>query len=117
MATIRITDLTLQAIIGTNDWEREVKQEVVINVTLEFNAAKATQSDNLKDTVDYKVLTKRIIQLVEHSQFFLIEKLADSILKLALDNKRVLSAAVRVDKPLALRFAKSVSIELKAQNK
>lgn len=117
MATIRITDLTLQAIIGTNDWERRIKQEVVINIALELDATKPAKSDNIKDTVDYKILTKRIIELVEGSQFYLIERLADRILKLALENKRILSASVRVDKPLALRFAKSVSIELTGKNK
>ena len=62
MATIRITDLTLKAIIGIFDWERKKKQTVVINIEIEFNAAKAIKSDEVKDTVDYKVITKEIIR-------------------------------------------------------
>ena len=117
MATIRITNLRLRAVIGINDWERDIKQDVVINVTMEFDADRAAKSDNIKDTVDYKAITKKIIKLVEGSQFFLLEALADRILTIAMEDRKVLSAAVRVDKPQALRFADSVSVELNKQRK
>ena len=112
MATIRITNLKLRTIIGTNDWERTTKQDVLINITLEFDGTKPTKTDDLNDTVDYKTLTKKIIKTVEESQFYLLEKLTNTILNLALKNPRVLAATVRVDKPQALRFAESVSVEL-----
>lgn len=112
MATIRITDLRLRTVIGTNDWERESKQDIVINVTIEFDATKAAQSDDLKETVDYKAITKRIIKFVESSQFFLLEKLAAQVLDMIMEDKRILGSAVRIDKPLALRFSKSVSVEM-----
>ena len=112
MATIRVSDLKLRAIIGTNDWERNTKQDVTINVTLEFDAAPAAQSDNLKDTVDYKTMTKKIIKTVEESHFFLLEALTNTVLNIALEDKRVSAASVRVDKPQALRFADSVSLEI-----
>ncbi len=111
MAIIRITDLTLKAIIGINDWERTQKQEVIINICLEFNSQKAAKSDNIKDTIDYKSLKKSIIDLVETSQYFLLERLVEEVLDLVMADKKVLSASVRIDKPKALRFAKSVSIE------
>ncbi|MCK5178135.1 MAG: FolB domain-containing protein, partial [Candidatus Omnitrophica bacterium] len=65
MATIRITNLKLRTVIGTNDWEREYKQDVVINIRIEFDASKASERDDLKDTLDYKAITKNIIQAVE----------------------------------------------------
>lgn len=111
---IRIQDLRLRAIIGIYDWERTEKQDVVINIELEFDGTKASQSDQIDDTVDYKTLTKRIIQHVEDSQFFLVEKLADSILNIVMDAPLVQRASVIVDKPQALRFADSVSIECTA---
>ena len=117
MATIRITNLKLRAVIGTNDWERDCKQDVIINIKIDFDGSKASQSDDLKDTIDYKALTKQIIQEVESSQFFLLEKLAKSILTIVMNNPLVEEAQVRVDKPLALRFADSVSVELKDKNK
>ena len=112
MATIRITDLVLRTIIGANEWERDIKQEVIINITIEFDARKASATDNLKDTIDYKALTKKIIKAIEPSSFFLVEKLAATVLKIVMQDKKIKAATVRVDKPHALRFAKSVSIEL-----
>ncbi|MBL8014124.1 MAG: dihydroneopterin aldolase [Candidatus Omnitrophica bacterium] len=116
MAIIRITDLALKTIIGIFDWERTRKQEVVINVELHFNAAKAVKSDNVKDTVDYKAITKNIIRHVEDSEYFLIEKMASEVLKIVLLDPKVKKAKVRVDKPGALRFARSVSVEFEATN-
>lgn len=111
MATIRITDLKLKAIIGIFAWERKIKQELIINLSLEFDSSKAAQSDRIEDTVDYKKLKLRIIDLVKTSQFHLIEKLVEEVLTLVMQEPKVQFATVRIDKPRALRFAKSVSIE------
>lgn len=111
MTTIRITDLKLKAIIGINPWERKNKQDVIINLSLDFDASKASKSDNIQDTIDYKALKKRIILLVKSSKFFLLEKLVEEVLILTMNDPKVLKATVRIDKPKALRFAKSVSIE------
>ena len=115
MATIRIIDLSLRTIIGTNDWERTSKQDVVINVVIEYDAKKAVESDNIKDAVDYKIITKKIIKEVESSQYGLLEKLTGSILKIVMEHPKVRAATVRIDKPFALRFARSVSVELSAK--
>ena len=117
MAIIRITGLRLRTIIGINDWERTTKQDVVINVTMEFDATRAAKSDDIKDTVDYKTITKKIIKLVEKSRFSLLEALTQAILAIALEDPKVARATVRVDKPQALRFADSVSIELSKRKK
>lgn len=115
MATIRITDLSLRAIIGIFDWERTRKQKVLINIEISFDASKAAKSDKVKDTIDYKTITKKIIKHVEASKYFLIEKMADQVLKIVLDDPKVKTAKVRIDKPGALRFARSVSVELEAK--
>ena len=70
MAKIRITNLRLRTIIGAHDWEREVQQDVVVNITLDYDATKAIASDDLRKTVDYKALTKQIVKEVEASRFF-----------------------------------------------
>lgn len=111
MATIRITNLLLRTIIGINDWERVNKQDVVLNIILTIDSSSAQISDSIADTVDYKILTKKIISLVEDSTFFLLEKLADSVLNCIMEDDKVISATVRIDKPYALRFAESVSFE------
>lgn len=112
MAKIRITDLRLRAIIGTNDWEREEKQDIVVNIVFEYNAAKAGASDDLRHAVDYKEMTEAVIKEVEAVQFSLLEKIADIILKIVMRFPAVERASVRVDKPRALRFVDSVSVEL-----
>ena len=117
MAKIRITDLRLRTIIGTHEWEREVQQDVVVNITLDYDAGKAIASDDLRKTVDYKALTKQIIKEVEAAQFFLLEKLSGRILDIVTAHPAVLEAVVRVDKPQALRFADSVSVELSWQRR
>lgn len=107
---IQIKNLRLRAIIGINDWERDKKQDIVINITFDFDGTKAAHSDQIEDTVDYKALTKRLITEVEGSDFYLLEKLAYFILKIVLDDPRVTGAVVTVEKPHALRFADSVAI-------
>jgi len=111
MAIIRITDLKLKAIIGINAWERKIKQEVIINLSLEFDSRQAARTDDIKHTIDYKALKRRIIDLIESSQYFLLEKLVEKVLDLIMTDKKVLKATVRIDKPRALRFAQSVSVE------
>ena len=112
MATIRITNLRLRTIIGIYDWEKKTKQDVVLNITIYYDGAKPCRSDNINDTIDYKALTKKIIKKIESTKFKLIEKLGAVVLKIVLENPLVEEATVRVDKPGALRFADSVSVEL-----
>ena len=110
LATVTIKDLRLRAVIGLNDWERKKKQDVTVNIEFEFDAAKAVASDNGELTVDYKKITKRVIDAVEKSEFRLLESLADMVLNLVIDTPGVLRAGVEVDKPHSLRFADSVSV-------
>ena len=112
MAVIRIKNLKLRSVIGIHDWERENKQDVIINIKLEFDSSRAAESDDIADTVDYKAIKMRIIELVEGSTCNLLERLADQILAICLSDAQVEQATVRVDKPHALRFADSVSIEV-----
>jgi len=112
MATIRITDLQLRTFIGFNEWEKDKKQDVVINLSFEYNAVQAAKTDDVQYAVDYKVMKRKVIALVEKQGFHLLEKMATDILAIMMSDDRVLSASVRIDKPGALRFARSVSVEL-----
>ena len=110
--TIFIRDLHLRCIIGVNDDERRAKQDIVINVAMNADLRAAGKSDKLEETVDYKAIKKRILGLVEDSAFFLVESLAENIARLCLENERVIRTRVTVDKPGALRFARSVAVEI-----
>ncbi len=112
---IRIKKLRLRTIVGTNDWERERLQDVVITVEMEFDGSRAAETDSIDDTVNYRTIKKRIIEAVENSRFHLLEKLADHVLQIIMEDDRVQRAEVEVDKPHALRFAESVSVSCSAE--
>ena len=109
---IHITDLRLQCIIGINDWERTQKQDVIINIVLYADLKKPCRTDHLEDSVDYKEIKKEIIAMVENSSFNLIERLAEEITRICLAHQIVSATRIRVDKPGALRYAKSVGVEI-----
>ena len=110
MATIHIRDLSLRTIIGIQEWERDKQQDIVINITLDYNATRAVETDDIVDAVDYKALKRKIIHLAENSRFNLVEKMASEILGIVMEDSRVKAASVTIDKPQALRFAKSVGV-------
>ena len=112
MAIIRIQDLSVRAIIGTHSWERANKQDVLINITIEYDAAKASRSDNLKDALDYQALANKALKIIERSRCLLLEKLALKLLEGIMADKRIKGAVVRLDKPHALPQTKCVSFEL-----
>ena len=112
MDKIFIRDLALRCIIGIYPEERREKQDIVINVEMHADLRAAGRSDELNDTVDYKAIKKAILQLVEGSGFQLIETLAERIADIALANEKVKQVIVTIDKPGALRFARSVAVEI-----
>lgn len=114
MATdqVHIKDLLLRTIIGINPDERVNKQDVVINITLYTDHTDAAASDDIADAVNYRTITKRTIELVENSQFYLVEKMAVKIAEICLDEPRVERAIVTVEKPGAVRFARSVGVSV-----
>ena len=81
---IQIKDLLLRTIIGINEEERRARQDVLINIILYADTRAAGASDDIDDAVNYRTITKRIIQLVEESRFYLVEKLAAEIAKTCL---------------------------------
>ncbi len=109
---IYIRNLEIRCIIGVNQDERTEKQDVVINVILFTDTRKAGRTDALADSVDYKRVKKAILSLVESSEFLLIEKLTDEIAKVCLDDSKVQKVNVSVDKPGALRYTRSVAVEI-----
>jgi D-erythro-7,8-dihydroneopterin triphosphate epimerase len=112
MDNIHIQDLALHCIIGVRPEERLHKQEVVINIGLDCDLSVAGKSDRLDDTVNFRRLEDRIVALVEGSSFQLIERLAQSIADVCLEDRKVLGVQVVVDKPRALRFADSAAVEI-----
>ncbi len=109
---ILIKDLLIRGIIGIHDWEREKRQDILINIEMEADCRPAGLSDDFRDAVDYRAVTKSVIGLIEESKFYLVEKLAEEIAKICLQDSRVALARVRVEKPGAVRFSRSVGVEV-----
>jgi dihydroneopterin aldolase/D-erythro-7,8-dihydroneopterin triphosphate epimerase len=109
---IQIRGLLLRTIIGINEEERRNRQDVLINITLYADTRAAGASDDIEDAVNYRTITKRVIKRVEESSFNLVEKMAAEIAAICLEDPRVEAVDVRVEKPGALRFARSVGVEI-----
>ena len=116
MDSIIIRDLKLETIIGTNPDERTRRQQVIINLQLDCDLSKASQSDELTDTVDYFTIEERVTELGKSSSFKLVERLAGAIADLCLENKQVNTVTVEIDKPDALLRPRSVAIRLVRSN-
>jgi D-erythro-7,8-dihydroneopterin triphosphate epimerase len=115
MAIIRINDLKVRTLIGAYPWEKVNKQELVINITIEYDASKACISDKLKDALNYDSVASKVIKIAERSHHALLEKLSSKLLAGIMSDPRVQAAHVRVDKPQALPQARCVSFELSAE--
>ncbi len=107
-----IKDLLARGIIGVNDWERKKPQDILINVTVFSDASRAGESDDIKDCVDYSALAKKIQAHAESAARLTVEALANDLVKICLEQVGVRKAIVRVEKPGAVRFAKSVGVEI-----
>ncbi|QIA06339.1 dihydroneopterin aldolase [Draconibacterium halophilum] len=115
MAKIRVKDLLIRTYIGFNPDELINKQDVLINLEIETDIPEsALESDEPEDIFNYKVITKKIIALVQEGRFKLLEVLTKRILDTIMEDEKVKWARVEVDKPHALRFAESVSMEMEA---
>jgi dihydroneopterin aldolase/D-erythro-7,8-dihydroneopterin triphosphate epimerase len=112
MDCVFIRDLLLRAIIGINDDERVNRQDVIVNIEMFADCRPAAASDLIDDAVNYRDVAKRTIDLVERSQFFLVETLASEIARECLADSRVQSVRVTVEKPTAVRFARSVGVTI-----
>lgn len=111
-AIIRIKNLRLRTFIGIKEEEIANRQDIVINVVIHYPANQARQSEDINDALNYRTITKNIIQHVENNRFALLEKLTQDVLDIARDHAWVTRADVEIDKLHALRYADSVSMTM-----
>lgn len=109
---IHIRDLLLRGVIGVNDWEREVEQDILINLSLATDTRAAGVSDSIEDTVNYRTVSKQVQAHIASQQPHTVERLAQDLADICLQMDGVKRARVRVEKPGALRFARSVGVEI-----
>ena len=114
IATIKIKNLRLRTFIGIKDEEINNQQDVLINASIRYNAEKAISENCIESALNYRTITKQIIELVEDNRFALLERMTNEILNIIMVHKDVIDATVEADKPYALRYADSVSVSLTA---
>lgn len=112
MDKVLIQDLLVRGIIGVNDWERNRAQDILINITLFTDTRRAAETDNIADCVNYSTMSKRVQAHAESAQRLTVEALANDLAKICLEHAGVQKVILRVEKPGAVRFAKSVGVEI-----
>ena len=105
-----ISELRVDTVIGIYDWERKIRQNVVIDIEMACDCARAAETDSVEDTLDYKAIGKRIIALVEESEFFLVETLAHRLAETLIAEFGIGWLRLKVDKEGALRGARGVGV-------
>jgi len=117
MDIVYIRELEIETLIGIYDWEREVKQVVSLDLEMATDIQRAAQSDNIKDTLDYKAVSKRLISFISGSEFLLVEAMAEQVAKIVLEEFNVSWLRLRLSKPGAVRGARDVGIIIERQKK
>jgi dihydroneopterin aldolase len=112
MDKIFLSSLTVECIVGIWEWERRVKQTVIIDIEMAADIRKAAATDRIEDTIDYKRVSKRLQTFVGESQFQLVETLTERIAQLIVTEFGVTWVKVRLNKQGALRGARDVGIEI-----
>ena len=110
MDKIFLNELRVDTVIGIWEWERKIRQTVVIDLEMSADIAKAAATDQVEDTLNYKSVAKRVQSFVADSSFQLVETLAERIAQIVRDEFGVAWVKVRVNKPGAIRGSKDVGI-------
>ena len=110
--TIFIRDLLVRCIVGIRPEERRKPQDVIFTINLYADFSRAAETDAIEDAVDYSTLKKKIVEFAEASSFNLVETLARRVADLCLADERVSAVEVAVEKPTALRFARTVGVRV-----
>lgn len=112
MDKVIVKNLLVRGILGINPEERIKKQDILVNLIMYADVNRAAESDDIADAVNYKSISKRVIQHIEDGSDFLVEKLVVDLARIIITEFGVARVMVRVEKPGALRFAESVGVEI-----
>nr|WP_298722704.1 dihydroneopterin aldolase [uncultured Steroidobacter sp.] len=116
MDKIFLSQLSVECIVGIWDWERRVKQTVIIDVEMAADIRKAAATDHIDDTIDYKRVAKRLLAFVGDSQYQLVETLTEAIARVIVTEFGVSWVKVRLNKRGAIRGARDVGIEIERRS-
>lgn len=117
MDIIYLHDLKIECIIGIWEWERRIRQTIILDLDMAADTRRAAASDRIEDTLDYKAISKHLIEFVGNSQFQLVETLAEKVADILLDEFRIQWVRVRVNKKGAVRGAGGVGVIIERGHK
>jgi dihydroneopterin aldolase len=112
MDTVFIEALEVEALIGIYDWERRIRQPLLFDIEMEFDNRVPAASDDIADTLNYKAVSKRVIEYVSQSDFGLVETLAERVAAIILDEFGVSRVRLKLGKPGAVRGARAVGVTI-----
>ena len=110
MDRIFLSEMKIETTVGIWEWEKRIKQQVIIDIEMSANIKKAAATDQIEDTLNYKAVAKSVRKLVEESSFQLVETMAEKISELVIGEHNVSWVKVKVNKPGAIRGSKGVGI-------
>lgn len=117
MDIVYIRDLRINTVIGIYDWERQVHQPIVLDIEMATDVRIAAASDNIDDALNYKAVSKRVIDFVTSSQFLLVETLIEQLAELIQQEFSVSWVKIYLNKRGALRSAKDVGLVIERGNR
>jgi len=112
MDIVFIEDLQIDTTIGIYDWERGIKQTLAFDIEMATDIRSAAKSDNIEHTLNYKAVSKRVIQFVEDSEYLLVERVAEEVADIILKEFSVPWLKLTLHKPGAVRGSKAVGIRI-----
>tara|TARA_Y100000746_G_C15101804_1_gene284618 strand:- start:144 stop:476 length:333 start_codon:yes stop_codon:yes gene_type:complete len=109
--------MKIETTVGIWEWEKRIKQQVIIDIEMSADIKKAAATDQIEDTLNYKAVAKSVRKLVEESSFQLVETMAEKISELVIGEHNVSWVRVKVNKPGAIRGSKGVGIIIERDDK
>lgn len=114
---LKIKNLKLKTILGVHSWEEKVDREIVVNVELESNSTKSLESDEISDAIDYDEISSKIKNLIATTRFKLVEKMAQQVMNLIMQDSRIIRCKLEIDKLGAVESLDSFSVTLEQTKK
>ncbi len=112
MDIIYLHNMRVETVIGVWDWERRIRQNLIIDIDLGTDASQASKSDMIEDTVDYKAVSDRVMDISSTSEFHLIEALAGTIAQTILDEFAIPWIRVRINKQGVVRHVRDIGVTI-----
>ena len=117
MDRIFLSEMKIETTVGIWEWEKRIKQQVIIDIEMSADIKKAAATDQIEDTLNYKAVAKSVRKLVEESSFQLVETMAEKISELVIGEHNVSWVRIKVNKPGAIRGSKGVGIIIERDDK